>query len=663
MLNDTLIVNGQSMTIVGVAPESFDGTTLGEMPEVYVPIAMAQLMQPGFKGLEQRRNYRYYLFARLKPGVSIEQARTGLNVPYHGIINDVEVPLQKGMSEATLAKFKAKLVTLEDGFRGQSEVQKEAKTSLLMLLVVTGLVLLIACANIANLLLARAASRSGEMAVRLSIGASRRNLMGQLLTESILLAVMGGIAGMVVARWTVDLIQSLLPSEASMTLKFGADPPVLLFAAAVTLSTGIVFGLFPALHSTRPDVLTALKGQTGQPSGARAAARFRTTLATVQIGLSMTLLVCAGLFTKSLFNISRVDLGVKIDNMITFSLSPNLSGYKPPQIRALYERLEDDLRAQPGVSQVTVSLVPLLGGSNWGNDVSVDGFEAGPDTDSNSRFNEVGPGYFRALGIPLIAGREFTPQDAVGAPKVAIVNEQFAKKFKLGRNAVGKRMKTGGGGQKDLDIEIVGLVQNAKYSRVKQEIPPVFFLPYRQDETLGGTSFYVRAALPPEKLLAMIQPIVANADRNIPVENLRTMEKQIQNNVAEDRIISVLSASFASLATLLAAIGLYGVLAYTVAQRTREFGVRMALGAEPSRVRTMVLRQVGIMTLIGGIAGLAAAIGLGHLAESLLYQLKGYDAVVLITAVVVLLLVAIGSGFIPAHRASKVDPMKALRYE
>lgn len=661
VLNDTLIVNGQAMTIVGVAPVGFDGTTLGSKPQVFVPITMRGLMQPGFKGFENRRSYWAYLFARLKPGVSFEQARVAINVPYHGIINDVEAPLQENMSEPTMVRFKAKQILVEDGRRGQSEVHRTAKAPLTLLLGVTAFVLLIACANVANLLLARAAARTGEMAVRLSIGASRSQLVRQLLTEAFLLAAFGGIVGLLVARWTLDLVASLLPAEAAATMNFVVDLPVMLFAAALTIGTGFLFGLFPALHSTRPDVLSALKGQSGQPSGARSASRFRSALATAQIALSMTLLVAAGLFTKSLFNISRVDLGLKVDNVVAFAISPELNAYKPAQSRALFERLEDELSTAPGVTSVTAGMVPLLSGSNWGNSVSVQGFVAGPDTDTGSRYNEIAPAYFRTLGVPLMSGREFTRADAFGTPKVAIVNEQFAQKFNLGRDALGKRMKIGSGG--NLDIEIVGLVQNAKYSEVKRAIPPQFFLPYRQNEGLGFITFYVRTSGDPQQLLSAIPPVVARLDGNLPVQDLRTMPQQIRENVVVDRVVTVLSAAFALLATVLAAIGLYGVLAYAVAQRTREFGVRMALGADPGRIRLMVLRQVCWMILIGATIGLATAIGLGRLAQSMLFELQGHDPTVLGIAAALLTLVAVCAGFIPAHRASKVDPMRALRYE
>jgi predicted permease len=660
VLNEPIVVNGQTMTIVGVAPRGFEGTTVGSRPQVFVPITMRGLMSPGFDDFENRRSYWAYLFARLKPGVSIDQARTAMNAVYRPIINDVEAPLQERISDQMLARFKAKEIVVEEGQRGQSSIHGESRTPLILLFSITGIVLLIACANIANLLLARAAQRAMEMAVRLSLGASRPQLLAQLLTESVLLAVLGGAASLLVARWTLSGIGAMLPPEAAATLQLELRAGVVVFAAALSIGTGLLFGMFPALHSTRPDLVTTLRANTGQPSGARAAARFRTSLVTVQIALSMALLIGAGLFIKSLVNVSRVDLGLKVDNVVTFGISPELNGYTPARARALFERAEEEIAALPGVTGVSASLVPILSGSNWGTDVAVEGFKRGPDTDANARFNEIGPDYFRTLGVPLMAGREFNDADALGTPKVAIVNEAFAKKFNLGREAVGKRIGTGRD-QDNMDIQIVGLVQNAKYSEVKQEMPPLFFTPYRQDSTLGSINVYVRTALEPQQLLRTLPAVIARLDPNLPVENLKTMPQQVRENVFLDRMISTLSAAFAVLATLLAAVGLYGVLAYTVAQRTREIGVRMALGADGRRVRGMVLRQVGRMVLVGGAIGVAAALGLGRAVQSLLYGLEGHDPLVVATAAVVLALIAFAAGYVPAFRASRLEPMRALR--
>jgi predicted permease len=662
IVGEVMIVNGQQLTIVGVAPPGFTGTTLGATPHVFVPVTLYALMAPGWNAFEDRRAYWAYLFARLKPGVEIEEAGAQINGPYRAILNDVEAPLQTGMSDQTMARFKAKAITLAPGARGQSSAHRNSRAPLTLLLGVTALVLLIACANIANLLLARSAARAGEMAVRLSIGASRWQLVAQLLTESCVLALFGGMTGLLVARWTLSLMASMLPAQAASTMSFEIDSTVLLFAATLTLGTGLLFGLFPALHSTRPDLLSTLKGQAGQPSGAKAAARFRTSLATAQIALSMALLVSAGLFTRSLFNVSRVDLGLKIENLVTFSVAPARNGYTPERAKQLYERLETELAALPGVVGVTSSRVPAIGNSSSGNDVAVEGFKAGPDTDTNSRTNEIGPTYFRTMGVPLLSGREFTPADTLGAPKVVIVNEAFARKFNLGRDAVGKRIGTGSGYTSPLDTAIVGLVQNTKYNQVKGEVPPLFFRPYRQSPRVNALTFYVRTAQGAQ-IVNMLPKVVAGLDGNLPVDNLRTMQQQVADNVFLDRFLTVLSTAFASLATLLAAIGLYGVLAYTIAQRTREIGLRMALGAAPGRVRRMVLGQVGWMTLVGGAIGLAGAIGIGRAAQALLFEIKGHDPFVLIGASVALALVAIGAGLIPAHRAAKVDPMLALRYE
>jgi predicted permease len=657
----TIIINGQQMIIVGVAPAGFDGTTLGTRPDVYVPISMRAQMTPGFNGFENRRSYWVYVFGRRKPGVTADKAALALNSIYHPIITDVEAPLQEGMSDQTMARFRDKKIELTDGRRGQSSTPTEAKKPLLFLFAITGIVLLIACANIANLLLARGANRSMDMAIRLSLGASRRQLLGQLLVESCLLALMGGLASLLVAHWTLTGIAAMLPSDAVETLNFELSLPVILFAGILSIGTGMLFGLFPALHSTRPDLVTTIRSAAGNLSSSRSASRFRNSLVTAQIALSMALLASAGLFIRSLANVSRVDLGIKVENLATFSVSPELNGYSRQRSQIFFARLEQELASTPGVKDLAVSLVPLLTGSNWGSSVQVQGFQSGPDVDNGARFNEVGPGYFRVLGVPILSGREFTSADVTGAQQVAVVNQAFARKFGLGSAAVGKFMSNSGA--EKLDIQIVGLAKDAKYSEVKAEVPPMFYVPYKQDSTVGSASVYVRSSLPPEQILHAIPAVVRRLDPNLPVEQLKTMPQQVRENIFLDRMISILSAAFAVLATLLAAVGLYGVLAYSIAQRTREIGVRMALGADSGRVLGMVLRQVGVMLLIGGLIGIAGAVALGRSMRSLLYELHGWDPVVLAGATLLLSVVALGAGYIPALRASRVHPMQALRYE
>lgn len=659
----TMVVNGRTMEIIGVTPKSFTGATIGSRPQVYVPLAMRGAFQATpYTGYENRREYWLYVFGRLKPGSSMEQAVAGLNAVYRPILHDVEAPLQTGMSDVTMERFKAKQVVVEPGRRGQSSIHEEAGTPLMMLLSITGVVLLIACANIANLLLARGAGRATEMGVRLALGATRRHLMTQLLTEAVVLALAGGVVSLVVAKLTLNGVAALLPPEASASMTFALQPSVLYFAAGLAVATGLLFGLFPALHSTRSDLIATIRAGAGQLTGGKAAARFRSALVTVQIALSMALLVSAGLFLKSLRNVTAVDLGIAVDDVVTFGVTPSRVGYDTLRAGVLLRRITDELKAMPGVTGVTSSMVPLMAGSNWGTDVRVQGFECGPDTDCNSRYSEVGPEFFETMDMRLIAGRGISASDIQGATRVAVVNEAFAKKFNLGTDVVGKFL--GYGRDRDsLNTLIVGFVKDVGYSEVKGEIPPVFYTAWQQNSRANYMAYYVRTSLPPEQLLAAIPPVIKRLEPAMPLEDLKTMPQQVKENIFLDRMISIMSAAFAVLATLLASIGLYGVLAYSVSQRTREIGVRMALGADGGHVRGLVLRQVGWMILIGGGIGVAAALALGRAAQSLLFRLEGHDPVVFVSAVLLLTLIGLVAGFIPALRASRVDPMHALRYD
>jgi predicted permease len=654
-------ISGQPFTVIGVAPAGFDGTTLGARPELFVPLSMRGVVEPGWVGFENRKTYWEYVFGRLAPGATTDQAATALNSVFGHIISDVEAPLQEGMSDATMARFRAKKVIVEQGSHGQSSAPKEARMPLLLMFATTAVVLLIACANIANLLLARGANRGIEMAVRLSIGASRWQVVRQLLVEAVVLAMIGGLASLLVAEMTLKGIAAILPPEASSSLALHVNGSVALFACLLACATGLLFGLFPALHSTRSDLISTIRSNAGNLTVTKGAARFRAILVTTQIALSMALLIVAGLFLRSLVNVSHVKLGVNIENVVTFGVSPGMSGYDPAHSRQLLARIESDLAALPGVTAVTSSVVPMIANNNWGTSVHVEGFANGPDVDDNSRLNYIGANYFGSFNVPLLSGREFTRSDTETGLKVAVVNQAFVDKFKLGRNAVGKRMSANG--DDALDVTIVGVVPNFAYSTVKDEVPPVFFTPWHQNKDVGELSYYVRSPLPAAQVVAAVRAAVRRVDSSLPLQQLKTMPQQVRENIFLDRMISTMSGVFATLATVLAAVGLYGVLAYTVAMRTREIGVRMALGATTTRVRGMVINQTARMFVIGGIIGIVAAVFIGRAASSILYKMKGTDPVVFTLAVLVLGLFALGAGFLPALRASRVQPSQALRYE
>ncbi len=661
VLNQGLLINGVLMTIVGVAPPDFKGTTLGQLPSVFVPISMREELIPGWKGFQERRSYWVYLFARLKPGVTQEQAQATLNGPYKAIIKDIDLPLHKGASDRFKQQFLNQTLKLEPGYRGQSGVHQSATVPLVLLLAITGFVLLIACANIANLLLARSAARGKEIAIRLAVGATRRQLIAQLLLEAMVLAVLAGAAGLAVSYWTGQSLLAMLPPDTNGSVTNSFNWRSLAFAAGASLATGLLFGIFPALYSTRQDLASVMKDQAGNVSASGSATRFRQALVAGQVGLSLLLLISAGLFLKSLVNVLHVDLGIRTQNVIVFGVSPELNKYTPERSREFFARLEESVQSIPGVTGITASMVPLLAGNNWGSNVSIDGFEAGPDTDTHSMYNQIGPGYFRTLGIPMIAGREFTATDGLTSPKVAIVNEAFVRKFSPAQTALGKRMQQGAGGKND--VEIVGIVKDAKYSEVKREVPPMFYRPYRQDKELGSTNFYVQTALDPNQVMPLLRRAVSQLDPNLPIEDLKTLETQINENIAVDRMISTLAAAFAALATLLAAVGLYGVLAYTVSRRTREIGIRLAIGADAGSIRNMVLREVAWLIVAGAAVGLPAAIALATYSKSLLYEMQGLDPVVLGGATVAVTLVSLAAGYFPARRAMSVDPLNALRYE
>ncbi|HZF29812.1 MAG TPA: ABC transporter permease [Gammaproteobacteria bacterium] len=657
-----LTVNGHELTIVGVAPKGFEGTILGFKPQVFVPLTLRWLMEPQrVRDEEDRRAYWIYLFARLKPGVAPEQASATLNVQYSAILNDVEAPLNAGdLSPDALAQFRKRQITLDPGARGRSQLTSGADRPLELLLGITALVLLIVCFNVANLLLARGVARAGELAVRASIGASRLRLVLESLLDAAVPAAIGAALSVPVAAFTLRVIGTLIPADLAESLALRVNATALFFAMGVSLAAVLLLAAAPAAQASRTDPAGAMKGHAAQSLGVRGTARLRGVLATVQVAFSMLLLVTAGLFARSLANVASVDLGVSTDSIVTFTLAPRLSGATPESARATFALVEERLAAQPGVMSVGAARIALLTGRGASARVTFDGVDALPDSTLSVLTNDVNADFFDTVSIPLLAGRRLTVADEQGAPLVAVVNESFVRQYALGADALGKRFSTGAG---STGIEIVGIVQDARYRRVKADVPAQIFTSYRQNPNLDGLTFYVRGAAGTDALLRMIPRVVTEIDPGVAVGSLTTFDAQVDDNVFLDRLTATLATGFASLATLLAALGLYGVLAYGVAQRTRELGLRLALGATPRRLRGLVVKQVAAMTLIGAALGLSAALALGRFAESLLFGLSARDPLAIVAASVALTLVALGAAYLPARRATAVDPLVALRHD
>jgi predicted permease len=663
-LNQTLIVNGFPMTIVGVAQKGFMGERLGSLPDIYVPISMKKALTPDWNAFQDRQDYWISLFGRLKPGVTLAQADAAINVIYRSQL-EKDIQLLHRPSQAFLLQFRAKKIVLRPGQYGRGNLREERRQPLLLLLCMTAMVLLISCANVANLQLARASARSREIAVRLAIGASRLQLIRQLLLESCILAVAGGALGLGAAYWTLRAVIAALSASSGEQsfLTPSLDPRVLLFCLGLSLLTGLAFGLFPALQSTRPDLVGALKSQSGQTGSTGSANTFRKSLVTVQVAISLLLLISAGLFARTLANLSSIDLGLRVDHLLTFSISPKLNKYTDQSAAQLYDRLTERLAAIPGTKLVSAADTAAIAGDTSSENIKVPGYAPPTDDAADTNVDAVGADYFRTMGMPLIAGREFTPADNLAAPKVAVVNEAFVRHFLPNQNPLGYHFGEGGGDKVKPNIEIVGVVKDAKYADMREAPPRALYLPYRQNKRQDSLNFYVRTAIEPQQIAAQIRREVAALDSNLPIRDLKTMQAQIEENLFAERLLSTLTESFAGLATVLAAIGLYGVLAYNVSRRTREIGIRMALGAEAGHVRGLVVREVAFMLAIGTAIGLASAAGAGTLIRSQLYGLEYWDPTIYVSAAAVLWLIALAAAYIPTRRATNVDPMIALRDE
>lgn len=656
-----IVVNGKSLTIVGVAPPGFSGTTVSLRPQVFLPITFRWRDSPSaFPNHSSRKSYWTYLFARLKPGVSLAEAAAAINVPYRAITNDVDAPLVNDFSEQTMREFRAKTVTLEPGARGQAQMEALGRGPLTLLLVSTGLVLLIASVNIANLFLARGSARAGEIAVRASLGAPKHRLLTLLLLEVWLLAVGAVLASLPLTLLALRGINSLIPGFAATIFDLDLSARVIGATVALAVISTLVFGLIPALKLLRVGSSAALQSQGVRATGSKAAARFRTALTTAQIALSMALLVLAGWFTQSLVNVTREDLGFRAESLTVFSIAPDRNGYTAERASALFERLEEDLGQVPGVTSVAMAAVPLLANSQWNYGVEVDGVTPVAGERVDVSVNYVSPDFFSTLEMPLISGLGFDRVRGGDRQNVAIVNERFIERFGLDAGTtLGKRITTGTDGP--VDAQIIGIVRDAKYSEIRVDTPPQLFLPRTDAPFLGAIAFYVRSASASLELRDSVEQVLARYDANLPLMNFRTMADQAEENAFLDRFMSTLAGALAVIATVLAAIGIYGVLSYGVAQRLREIGLRIALGAAPQAVRHMVLKQVAWMSGIGVAIGVSLAFLLGQVGRTLLFGLSPTDPLVPAAAVVALLVVVLTAAYWPARRAAQVDPVTALR--
>lgn len=657
-----IVINGFPLTIVGVSQAGYSGTDPSSAPEVRVPMMMSKQLA-GFLDLNDRRSRWVTAFGRLKPGVEIEKAKASLQPIFHQIL-DMEVqqaPFAKASPHMKQAFLKMSMDVLPAS-KGRSYLRRQFSKPLLVLTATVALVLLIACANVANLLIARAASRQKEIAVRLALGAARSRIISQLLVENLMLSVAGGLAGLALAVWMDRvLIEFLRPSSVPLSISSTPDWRILAFNLGLSVLTGIVFGLAPALQGTRPDVAPTLKDQAGSLGGGVSVA-LRKSLVVAQVALSLLLLIGAGLFIRSLRNLKDLDPGFHTTNLLSFKIDPTLNGYKTERSLAFYHRLKETVDALPGIQSSSLAVVPVLETDEWDSWVTIDTYKPPQGELPDPHMNFVSPGYFNTMEIPLLAGRDFRITDAVGATKVAIVNASFAKKYFGSLTAVGHQIGMGIDPGTKTDITIVGVARDTKYESMRDEIPTEVFRPFHQMEFASGMTAYVRTARDPNQVFSMTRNAVQSLDPNLPVYQMTTLVKQMDDSLVTERLVATLSTSFGFLATLLAAIGLYGVMAYTVERRTREIGIRMAIGAARTDVLWLVMREVLVLLAIGiGVA--PAAMILTRYARAQLYGIQPTDPLSIALATLGIAVVAALAGYLPARRATRVDPIRALRYE
>ncbi len=661
-----VLVNNYPMTIVGVSAPGFSGVDPARSPKIRVPIQMVPIVNPGSDTVMNYRRLQWVrVFARLKPGYTAESAQASLQVLFTQIRRyEATLPEAKSWSAYDRERFLKATVRVEKASTGYSQLRNSFSKALVVLMCMVGVVLLIACANVASLLIARAVARQKEIAVRLSVGASQSQLVRQLLVESLVLAVTGGALGILFAAWTTRGLLSLLPAgNGLLMLSANPDWRVLLFNLGLSLLTGLIFGLIPALKSTRLDLWSTLKSAVGSITGAGGSVRLRKGLVTVQVALSFLLLFGSGLFVRSLQNLKERDSGYKnIENLVSFQLDPTLNGYTIPRMKEFYQELLDNLRAQPGVQSVGYARAAVLADIAWGDGMLVEGHSAKNGEDSHAQVNFVSPGFFPTMGVTLLAGRDFDGRDEGETRRVCIVNRRFAEHYFPGQSAIGRHVGFGIMHPK-IDIEIVGVIENIIYSGPREGQRRQVFVAEPQESRLNGETFYIRTHLLSKEMFATINNTVKKLDPRVAVYKLQTLESQLDETLLTERLIAMMSAAFGALATLLASIGLYGVMAFVVARRTNEIGVRLALGAVRGSVVWLVMREVLLLLGLGLAVGIPSALALGRVVSAQLYGVKANDPWVAGLAVILLSLIAAIGGLVPARRASRIDPLLALRYE
>ena len=664
-----IVLNDVPFTIVGVAPPGFFGFEVGSRPEVWLPLQMhpqvstgpfkTALKEPGFGWLQ--------LMGRLQPGVSREEARAEMDLVYQRRLAESAAAHGSKWSEEERRKHFARKVVLQSGATGWTELRKDFGQPLFLLMWAVGLVLLIACANVANLLLAHAAARQKELALRLAIGAGRGRLLRQLVTESLLLAGLGGTLGTLFSVWGTEVLLTYLPRRPDpILLQVGPDGRVFVFTLGVSVVTGLLFGLAPALRNTRLDLTAALKEQTGGTSASRL--KINKILVITQVALSVFLLAGAGLFVRSLQKLKSINTGFTQENLLQFGLDGG-QGYDVTRLVLLYEQTLQRLESLPGVRAASFTSIPLLTGSGWSDRFVPEGYA--PESDEKLTFHgmRVGPRFFETMDIPLLLGRDFTARDTKqdgkraepSAPSVAVINQSLARRFFGTNNPLGRRFTLGSRAQES--IEIVGVVTDAKYRNLRDPAPPTFYLPFFQRPNEWRVTFEVRTLRDPSSLVAALPPLLREIDPRLQVLGSYTMEQMVDESLLQERILAQLAGFFSVSALLLAALGLYGVLAYGVACRTREIGIRLAVGANRGEVIGLVIKQGLKLVCVGALIGLSAALAAMRVVKSLLYETAPTDAATFVGVTLLLVLVALVACWLPARRAAKIDPMTALRYE